>query len=445
MLRTSVGAAVLILLVCFTVAAQDDQNAGRYAQRGQQFYNFDFVGGGARAQGMGNAYLGLSDGVTAGAWNPAGLTAHESPMLGASYGSLMARGTVTTTIGTGAGRSFGRDNDGSISEISSLNFIAPLRVKGKLLVGSINYTANFGTSLELGYETEAQEYFWVPDGNLIIYRAFPVEVRSDQSFEGGVKAVTFSLGTRFYKSIDIGLGVNVYTGQSVGENTITSNVYNLPIQPGGQLVTGSRVIYSVDSNKYSGVNFVVGFKHNGDKLDAGLVIRTPFALRVKTGSSTYNTQLVNGMVTEDNTDTVFVDNQLIKYELPLMVGFGIAYKMSEKTTLATDLEYRGFGSANIKYRDSIFIDPAGNNEEYFTEQDLGWKNVILARLGVEHMLDSRYGAIPLRAGVSYVPSPVAKRAPYGGGLGWYGYSLEPDLPGLGLHLFDRGSRVRRSD
>ncbi len=57
-------------------------------------YSFDFVGGGARAEGMGNAYLGVSDDVSGVSWNPAGIYAIEKPVLGVSYASLAPRGAA---------------------------------------------------------------------------------------------------------------------------------------------------------------------------------------------------------------------------------------------------------------------------------------------------------------------------------------------------------------
>src|SRR3989304_126361 len=49
---------------------------------------FDMTGGGARAQGMGKAFLAVSDDVSALSWNPAGLYGQEKPMLGFSYGAF---------------------------------------------------------------------------------------------------------------------------------------------------------------------------------------------------------------------------------------------------------------------------------------------------------------------------------------------------------------------
>src|SRR3990170_7892085 len=55
-------------------------------------YNFDFTVGGARAMGMGNAYLGVADDISSISWNPAGLYKLESTILALSYTNLSPKG-----------------------------------------------------------------------------------------------------------------------------------------------------------------------------------------------------------------------------------------------------------------------------------------------------------------------------------------------------------------
>ena len=41
--------------------------------------NFNFIGAGARARGMGGAFIGVADDATATSWNPGGLAKLEKP------------------------------------------------------------------------------------------------------------------------------------------------------------------------------------------------------------------------------------------------------------------------------------------------------------------------------------------------------------------------------
>jgi long-subunit fatty acid transport protein len=165
----------------------------------------------------------------------------------------------------------------------------------------------------------------------------------------------------------------------------------------------------IDTNKFSGYNFTVGFKLDGEKLDVGLVLRTPFTLNVKTGRSIFLIQrrgAPGADMTVFFTDTTYYDNLLSKYEMPLMVNLGLAYKFSENFLTALDVSYRKFSGAKVQVRDSLFIDPGGKNIEFFTEVDPKWKNVFTVRAGGEYLKETGIGTIPLRTGVGYIPLPA---------------------------------------
>jgi hypothetical protein len=59
--------------------------------------SLDFNGGGARAKGMGNAFLGVSDDISAITWNPAGLyrpdDQYSQPVVGLGYKSVSSKAT----------------------------------------------------------------------------------------------------------------------------------------------------------------------------------------------------------------------------------------------------------------------------------------------------------------------------------------------------------------
>jgi hypothetical protein len=107
------GRAVLSLLLIAALAAPSAQGQ-RIAK-----YGADFLAGGvdARALGMGGAYVGLANEVSAGFWNPAGLSALQYPEIsymhverfsGAvsfDYGGVALPVTAESTIGISAFRS----------------------------------------------------------------------------------------------------------------------------------------------------------------------------------------------------------------------------------------------------------------------------------------------------------------------------------------------------
>ncbi|UCD64406.1 MAG: hypothetical protein JSW34_02945 [Candidatus Zixiibacteriota bacterium] len=383
--------------------------------------SFDFCGGGARAEGMGKAFLGVSDDVTGGSWNPAGIYTIDKPIVGLSWGSLRPRGASNMLVFSNF-RHF--EHSGSFDNIGSLNFAAPIRIKGHPFVGSFNYTRNFDVFENYAYFFAGDVY--VDDLRSTVYLEEATETRLD----GGVNSVSLGFGTRLYENISFGLSANVYTGKTVFEQTSFTIIPDAPLDDGMQVALREHVVTVTDTNKFSGVNFTIGFKYSGEKLGAGLVIKTPFELAQDFDESVFSIVYINGLPFDDGTDTLYFMDRLTKYEMPWMVGLGLAYNVKENFLLAADVEARAFKGRKVKFRESIIINPGGDNEEIYVEIDPQWNNAFVFRFGGEYLLQTGIGEIPLRAGAGACPIPT----PNYGELGEtstatsYGFSL-----GTGIH------------
>lgn len=405
-----VKCTALVLVTAATAFAQVNVNEtlGRPALEG---YQFDYAGSGARAFAMGNAYLGLSNDVTAVSWNPAGLFNLSQPVLSASYGSMMPRGETQTDFYMPGGLS-GFDHSGSISGVTALNFAAPIRIKGHPFVGSFAYNSLYNEYQAIVY-SYGYSFIYEPRDGALDTAEFDAGVQSE--LEGGLKNVSFGFGTRIHGNLSAGVALNVYTGDVVRETVERSGSGDL-LDNFLQTYTSTTTATVIDSNKFSGYNFTLGFKYEGlmtGKLGLGLVIRTPFDLEVETDRSYYIITDRNGLIQDAGTDTIYFDNLLAKYESPWMIGLGGAYQMNERTTLTADVEFRNFSSRGVQLRDSLFLDPGGENEEFYTEvsSDTLWSSVFQFRLGAEHLLQHSWGTVPVRAGFAYVPATVQSYEP----------------------------------
>lgn len=391
---------VLLLLFAVTGMAQDEPPE-ELSRPPIEAYKFDFTGGGARAEGMGKAFIAVSDDITAGSWNPAGLYIQEKPVLSFSYGSLAPRGSTNSSFL----RTLEFDHTGSFSNITAVNFVSPIRIKGHHFVGSINYTRNFD-------EFQGWALSWPDDSTINVYgqeETFDLDYSLSSEFHGGLNSVNIGFGTRLYKNLTFGTSLNIYTGETVGELQRTITYDRWPSLFIGQYMRQLDLTTVIDTNKFSGYNVTIGFKLEGERLDAGLIVRTPFAMSIKTGRSVYIVQKQGG-IDEGELSLVFdyteyYDDLLAKYDMPLMVGAGVAYRASENLLLAADAEYRHFSGGKINLRDSLRIDPGGHNEEYFTKVDPKWNNVFSVRMGGEYLRETGIGLIPIRAGLGYVPVP----------------------------------------
>jgi len=403
--------AMLILLSAAPLYAQTTLSGSLYED-----YVFNFLGGGARAAGMGKAYLAVSDDIYGISWNPAGIYMLEKPVMGMAYGSLVPRGMGNSLVLPGSQLS-DVDHSGTLGAISSLTFAAPVRIKGHQFVGSAGYTRNFAQYSKFGGTHQAYQSVWVIEGfNLREEDSSFNTYDFESQLKGGLYSLNIGFGTRFYSNISFGATVNVYAGSTVREQDVTVFMDDYPHDIGqrGHVLFEST---QKDTAKFSGVNFTLGFKYHGDKWDAGLLVQTPFTLvanrefeivnitRARGWDPTYN-QFGEYRVVTEATDTLYVIDQKTKYEIPIRLGLGLAFKPSEKWLFAADFDYQPFSGQKVLNRDRLIIDPGGNNEEFFSEIDPEWNSVFRIRTGAEYLLESSFAKIPLRFGFGYNPMPA---------------------------------------
>jgi long-subunit fatty acid transport protein len=385
-MKGSFYAAVILMLVLASTAF------GQY-----EVLSFDFCGGGARAEGMGKAYLGVSDDITGGGWNPAGLYTIDKPVLGVTWGSLAPRGAGNRiTFNQGL---VGIEHTGSFAKINSLNFVAPLRIKGHHFVGSFNYTRNFDA-----YQYDAGAYAGMEFINEFVGSAY-LEQQWQSTLEGSVNSVNIAIGTRLYQKISFGFALNVYTGKLLREFSAYSIFPEMPIGDGMQTAVYEMYQTITDTNKVSGINFTTGLKYSGEKLGIGLMVRSPFKMNFDNDTTDVLEAYLNGLPSDPSTRTLYDMNNLTQYDIPWMVGLGFAYNVNENFLVAADMEMRAFKGGKVYVRDSLTINPGGDNIEYFTEHDPFYENVFAVRLGAEYLKQTKYGQVPLRAGLGYCPIP----------------------------------------
>lgn len=359
---------------------------------------FDFTGAGARAEGMGKAYLGVADDASSITWNPAGLVSHDKPILGLSYAMAKPRGSFQDVSGTEFKVT---DN---FNNLTYLAFLSPVRVRGHQFVLAASYSQLAEDFLYGNFDQSIpnRPHELVPNATYD-YRAIAYS-----SYHANPYVLNFGFGTPVSERIDMGASINVYTGKAVQRNRVDqrSTGYEA-IDRLLQEVTRDSSQALLDSTKFSGINFTLGGKYEQEKLTIGAIIRTGFSLKAMTDrkasdSVWYNNQLKTGT-------TVYFDDQLTKYNIPWIFGAGIGYKLKPNWLLALDAEYRGYASTKAKVRTSIKIGSGGNNEEIFTEIDPQFYDCFVIRTGTEYVWTTNntiFPIVPLRAGVAYVPLPT---------------------------------------
>ncbi len=387
-MKMSLAKIVVLLLALLTTTA--------FAQyRG---FSYDFFGGGARSEGMGQAFLAISDDASAGSWNPAGLHIHEKTLMQFSYNTLMPRGNEKYYLTSGSpdpiidGPLYSKMNHkGQYGGINNLAIISPLRIKGHHVVASMSYTENFDT-----YNTFMQNLLydylgWGPYPNASIVT------------HGSINSIDFAFGTRVYDQLSFGISANIYYGKVVSDEYRYLRAHYTDIDGIERIFRDD--IRVIDSTQYTGFNTIIGFIYNGDPFRAGLTIRTPFDLKGKSDSTIYSHATQNGLpVTTVNglpmfhSDTVYINDMTTQYQMPFIVGLGLAYNLNDNWVVDCDVDYRGFKGKKVKTLDSLQLTAGGERIEFYSPNDLNWSNVFQFRIGTEYRWETPVGIIPFRAG-----------------------------------------------
>lgn len=258
-----------------------------------QNVNFNLTGAGARAAGMGGAFIGVADDATAIVWNPAGLTLLERPEAS----------VVTRFIADTYTLEWGDEKDEETQSHFVLNFLSgavPLKL------GSMKVVAALALQRQIDlYSYESGSDYW-----------------GEYSAEGkgGVDTATLGGGIQILPFFYAGFATNLWFGKyEYTENYRADYEYN---------------------ETYSGLNFVFGAMAdmnglmNPIPLKIGFVFRTPFTLSVDWEEED-----------ADGTDEV---------DLPVMMGFGASYRLGEFFTLAADYEMRNYEDVDFPFNMNQF-------------------------------------------------------------------------------------------
>lgn len=358
----------------------------------QQGLFFNFFGGGARSEGMGQAYIALSDDATAGGWNPAGLYSHERTIMNFSYGFLIPRGDYQFYVTSQ--RQLDYNHEGNVGGINNWSIITPMRIQGHPFVFNISTTRYFDVYYRFGEKLFSWSDLDIDDP------ADDADPNSLMQKRGGINGVNLGFGTRLYGHLAAGVMANIYYG-SVTTEELRDVRSDITVQDQPYLIEAQSQV--LDSTAYNGFNVTLGLLYDAEKYRVGLMARMPFTLKGETDSTMIMTSTGNGVeidlvASPFQTQTVYVDNQTSKIDIPLMLGFGLAYDLKENWIVAGDIEYRGFEGKKVQILESIKYTASGDKEEVYSTFDPNWSNVWSLRLGTEYVFDTEFGEIPVRFG-----------------------------------------------
>ncbi len=323
--------------------------------------DYNILGGGARAHGMGGAFIGLADDATATSWNPAGI-AQLDKMEASAVGSFaLKKYTFEIDI-----------NDPTIPLIanesftSNSNHIAPnffsFAVPVKIMNGQNNlvFAIAYQRLIDFGYdyEEDSTTYNWT------------------YTVRGGIDAISPAVALQLTPKIMIGAAGNIIV------NGLTHN----------SVTTSKTSSYTYDyERKYesSGFNINAGTLIQVSKnLNIGATVRLPFTITDEYSTHTEETSYAD-------FDTTYPDQ---KTTYPLMIGVGLAFKPTEKLTIAADYERRNYSTSEFTWQ---YYNSYGQIVD--TTENKGWRDINQFRVGIEYVFVGSNAVFPIRLGFRTAP------------------------------------------
>ncbi len=343
------------------------------------------IGSGARAMGMGGAFIAVADDATAASWNPAGLCVLEKPEVSVVW-KPYSRVAGSSPLQVQEERVFGTvllissNAASTVLNGSTVDFISgayPVQFGKLRLVPQINYQRAIQLGLHGG---SSPGIFRLLDLNSGVENISQTISKSDVT--GGIDLWSASIGFSFDPRIFLGVSVNRWTGNPKSELTLTFE--RTTCSPDECSSEGSRVTKEFIEENYDGANINIGaLVRPHRKFRIGVVYKTPFEMELF----------------RSGTTAPFGFMEIGKIEWPSTIGAGISIVPNDALTISADYTRTGWSSARYVLQRIGDQFPGSIEDEtrnWPTSSDQ--TNSSQKRLGAEYVFLRKY-IISLRAGI----------------------------------------------
>jgi long-subunit fatty acid transport protein len=352
------------------------------------------VGSGARALGMGGAFIGVADDATAASWNPGGLTQLQEPEFSLVYSWGRAREEFSSI-------SHPELEDTHSISLDSINYASfayplPWAPGGRNLVVSLNYQRkfDFDRDLDVAFNVRTAGSFFRADTR------HRINVRADGSLSALSPAVAFELTNR----LSVGVVANIWDQSLIPSNEWkTRKAFRSRTRINGGVPFWASGSIDEDYTDFKGTNWTIGALYKPtQRLSLGAVFNSKLAGEVKYR----NTFRLRG-----GSTGMAITNEDRRFEFPSSIGVGAAYRFpGDKFTLSLDVK-------RTEWDQFVEVDRAGRRTspitglaKSITEHDPTYT----VRLGGEYVFfdetkPARKFLPTLRAGVFYDPEPSGGR------------------------------------
>jgi long-chain fatty acid transport protein len=361
---SSASAAALALLLAFA------------AEAGAQGVSLSRAGSGARAAGMGDAFVAVSDDGTAASWNPAGLAQLRQPEFSFVY-AFSDQGLGLSGLRSPDDQSLYAYRFPVSGESSSVDFASaalPFSIVRRPVTLQVSWRRLY--RLESVFGGQFDRYPASDVGNIQSSTLF------EDQLDGSIDVISVAGAVKLTSRAAIGVGLDFWRG---GWNEHVSYVEQ-PMPPGPSPFLDRRA-----RTHLTGHNLNLGLLLNYPAWNAGLVFHAPFwsdfSNHVEQQSSVGPPEAA--------------DAPRARLRFPRSIAAGLAWRPASLWTVATSVTYDQWtdfivddvpdASGPINFFDGL-------PPELSTTQD-----TVSFNLGAERLLVHGGAVVPLRLGIGYEP------------------------------------------
>jgi long-subunit fatty acid transport protein len=370
------------------------------------------VGSGARAAGMGGAFIAVADDATAASWNPAGLIHLEKPEISMVY-SYSTRGQSYNS--STHPELTGTTHEIDIHDINYASLAYPFVLFDRNMVATVNYQRLYDMNKKININ-----YLWDLRGGDFL--------RDNISYsqEGYLGTISPALAIQVLPELYFGATVNIwddFAGTCNWKSSYTSSGT-------GSLSTFpfTQSIRTTNSFEFSGLNANLGLLYilNG-KYTFGFVYKTPFSASVQKETASSSAQSFPSLPPRfSSVSPLKKSSETITIDMPASYGFGFAYRHSDNLSFAMDIYRTEWSQFAISNSSGIRTNPITGAS--FSQG--APKDTTQIRTGAEYLFIGNKTVIPVRGGFFYDPEPGKNKVDdffgfsVGSGLAFDKYALD---------------------
>lgn len=398
--------------------------------------NANPVGAGARAAGMGSAFIAVADDATAASWNPGGLVQLERPEMSMVVHYINSSREISTSDYPQAAG----DNQVTDADLNYLSAAFPFTLKGTNMVVSMNYQScyNFNKVVDYAYHDFTRNTSTQSSARTITNEEY---YQVDYEQRGYLNALSPAFALELTPNLSIGFALNIWgngftPSTGYGDSMYSSRSeerYILDPNFVDRTFVNEDVHISTDTEVERGINANLGILWKAtSKLTLGAVLKTPFDMhvgvqeKITLNGSLYQGRMVpNAGVTLDpngNNDwsqwhvaneqtTPYSSSSEAEYEdtihFPLIWGLGASYRFNDAFTMSfswTRTYWENFTISYDNWEERSGLDK--KTESFVSTETSPFGDTI--RVGMEYLIIREKTIIPVRAGFFIDPEPGKK-------------------------------------